>query len=127
MTRSEIRAAIDRYVDAHNAHSADALVDCFTPDAVVIEPVGATPNVGHDEIRVFMDKAAQGGYRVALHNEPTIVGLEAAFVLAISLLDGDGQPTLTFLTTDVASYAPDGKMTRCTAYIDIEATAPGAA
>ena len=45
------REIIDRQVDAYNQRDLDAFVECYAPDAVVVQPDGSMLAAGHEEIR----------------------------------------------------------------------------
>jgi steroid delta-isomerase len=52
---ADLRATVDRYLEAFNAGDRDAWVGCFAEDAVSEDPVGSEPMKGHEAIGAFWD------------------------------------------------------------------------
>ena len=52
---ADLRAAVDRYIDAWNAEDRAAWLACFADDAVSEDPVGSDPIKGHEAIGAFWD------------------------------------------------------------------------
>jgi putative hydrolase of HD superfamily len=45
------REIIDRQVAAYNRRDLEGFVECYAPDAVIVQPDGSLLATGHDEIR----------------------------------------------------------------------------
>jgi len=80
-----IRALEAAYDDAWNRGDVDALIACFTEDALIMDPRGGVTR-GHDDIRrLLLPMVASGGVGTAHDSE--IVGVE--FVTReVALVDG---------------------------------------
>lgn len=117
MERSQVLATIDAYVDALNAHDVESVLAVFADDATHIEPVGGPVRSG-ESLRAFLEDATKPGWSCSLHSPPTVVGVHAAFVLAITL---EGDTPLTLLSTDVIEVDSDGRIAAFVAYPDWEA------
>jgi steroid delta-isomerase len=54
-TPAEMRAIVDRYIDAMSTSNKERYVSLFATDATVEDPVGSDVHRGHDEIGAFWD------------------------------------------------------------------------
>jgi ketosteroid isomerase-like protein len=52
-SRDEFLSVMNRLADAWSSQDVDAAVDCFTPDAVYMEPPDGQLFIGHDQLRRF--------------------------------------------------------------------------
>jgi steroid Delta-isomerase len=89
-----VRQLLDRYCHAMSTRDRATWVDCFAPDAVQEDPVGSTPNVGHDAIGAFFD--ANGAIPITIYctADPLVMGDE---VLAFFAVDADINGTMMHL------------------------------
>jgi hypothetical protein len=86
---AEVRALLDRYCRAMSERDRDTWVNCFAPDAVQEDPVGAAPNVGHDAIGAFFDANGAVPIKIWCSDDPLICGDEVlAFFAVDAEMDG---------------------------------------
>jgi uncharacterized protein (TIGR02246 family) len=62
VTASEFRALVQRLADAWAALDAEAAVQCFTEDAVYMQPPDEQLFIGHDQLRVYFGPLDPGTY-----------------------------------------------------------------
>jgi uncharacterized protein (TIGR02246 family) len=62
----DVAAALDRWVATFNANDVSALVNLYTPDAVLVAPVGSTLNDGREAIGKYFSRLEKSGDKVAL-------------------------------------------------------------
>lgn len=60
-TSAQMRAALQRYVDAINARDTEAVVALFADDATIEDPVGSPPIRGREAIAAFYGKVVPLG------------------------------------------------------------------
>ena len=63
-TQSEMKAALQAYIDGFNAGDADAILALFAEDAVIEDPVGA-PVKSRAEFEAFIRQGVKFGARLA--------------------------------------------------------------
>lgn len=112
-SRERVREVVDRYVELVASGSADEIVALYAEGAVVEDPVGSEPRVGHAAIREFystLDGLDQRTRLLAVR----IAGGEAAFHFeVVTLADG---ATYTLAPVDVMAFDDDGRITSMRAY-----------
>ncbi|HEY0951675.1 nuclear transport factor 2 family protein [Nocardioides sp.] len=121
-SRERIREVVDRYVELVGAGTADEIVALYAEDAVVEDPVGSEPRVGHGAIRDFyatLEGLDQATRLLAVR----IAGGEAAFHFEVATL-ADGV-TYTLAPVDVMAFDDDGRITSMRAYWGEEDLAVG--
>ena len=122
-THEQVRKTMDAYVDALARADRDAWVDLFAPDAVQVDPVGTPPNVGHDAIRAFWDRALGIADTVVFDvHHLHVCGDEAAMVFTGTVRFGDGG--MVFDGVDILRFDDGGQITELRAYWDAAAMRP---
>lgn len=117
-TREQICAVCDEYVAAVAAHDTDRTVRLFAPDASQEEPVGNTPNVGHENIRKFFAQSEGFPFQVRRLGPITVSGNVAAFQIRVDFPGGDPRP---MTSTDVVTFDDDGRIRSLVAIPDAAA------
>ncbi len=74
-TKDDVRALLERYCAAMNAHDREPWLACFADDAVQEDPVGTPPNVGRDAIAKFFD-ANDIPVTLSVTQDPLVIGNE---------------------------------------------------
>jgi steroid delta-isomerase len=116
LTREDILATIENYLDAVGRHDLDAVVDLFAEDAVQEDPIGTPPNVGRPAIREFFEKSFAAPFSTELAGPPLVTGAYAAFQFTIAVETG-GDPFLV-RAIDVMHFDATGKIDEVRAVVD---------
>lgn len=114
-------ARCDAYVAALDAGDVDAVMDCFSPDAVQYEPVGSEANIGGAAIRRFFE-AHRTPMAVRRLGPVTVVGRHAVFQIHVRL--GTGTQVVS---SDVVEVDDQARFTSLAAYPDRAAAEPATA
>lgn len=112
-SREQIRQVVDRYVELVGSGTADEIVALYAEGAVVEDPVGSEPRVGHAAIRELYTTLEGLDQRTRLL-AVRIAGGEAAFHFEVATL-ADGV-TYTLAPVDVMVFDDDGRITSMRAY-----------
>ena len=88
-TKHDVRALLERYCTAMNAHDREPWLDCFADDAVPEDPVGTTPNGGREAIGTFFD-ANDVKVTLSVTDDPLVLGREVLAFFKVTA-DMDGQ------------------------------------
>ena len=112
-SRERVREVVERYVELVASGSADNIVALYAEDAVVEDPVGSEPRVGHAAIREFYSTLDGLDRRTRLL-AVRIAGVEAAFHFEVATM-ADGV-TYTLAPVDVMAFDDDGRITGMRAY-----------
>ena len=67
-----VGAAVDRRATTFNTNAVDALVDLYTPDAVLIGSTGLTRQEGRDAIRGYFARLAHSGDKVVIEDRKIV-------------------------------------------------------
>jgi len=84
-------AAVQAYVAAFEAGSADAVAALFADDATVEDPIGAPIHHGREAIRAFYAQSMLTGAKLSLEGAVRVTGDYAVFPFAVHL-NYDGGP-----------------------------------
>lgn len=112
-TAEQIGAAVENYVRLVGSGSADDVVALFAADAVLEDPVGTDPRVGHEAIREFyqvIENLDRSTELVTLR----VAGQGAAFVF--TLVTAMGEQKVDLSPIDVMTFDDDAKITSMRAY-----------
>lgn len=119
VTRDDIVAAVNRYVELLAAHKTDALAELFAEDAVQHEPMGVRTNRGREEIRAFFAESEDAPFTVTLLSPITVVGKHAAMQIQIH-----HDHIENFASSDVFEFDDDLKIVSISAFPDLKAAIP---
>ncbi len=116
-TGAQVRDAAERYLDAIVKRDIDAILACFSPDAVQRDPVTSPPNVGHEAIRVFFENAlgASEAWHVTRHQ---ILACGSAGASMFTLKVEVGGSAMEFDVIEVIEVRDDGTISSLDAYWD---------
>ncbi len=110
-----MRAAMQAYVDAFERADLDALVNLYTDDATVEDPVGSDPKVGRAQIAEFYKTALETGAKLKL-SAPVRASHGNAAAMAFDVhLNYQGQD-MVISAIDVMTFNEEGKYTSMKAY-----------
>jgi len=84
-----MEAAVHAYVDAFANRDPAAVAALFAPGAMVEDPIGSPPHIGHDAILGFYTASMQTGAKLKLEGPVRIAGNYAAFAFSV-LMHWDG-------------------------------------
>lgn len=68
----EVSAAVDRWATAFNANDVDALVNLYTPDAILVGSTGLARQEGRDTIRGYFSRLANSGDKVVIEDRKIV-------------------------------------------------------
>ncbi|WP_433756621.1 nuclear transport factor 2 family protein [Nocardia sp. CA-135398] len=112
---AKIRDVIEQYVKLVGSGPTEAIVDLYTPDAVVEDPIGTEPKRGHDAIREFYEVLGNLDRETQLHADSVrIAGNHAAFMFTLVTKFGDQRFTLSPI--DAMDFDDEGKIVAMRAY-----------
>ncbi len=112
-SRERVREVVDRYVELVASGSADQIVALYAEDAVVEDPVGSEPRLGHAAIRDFYSTLDGLDQRTRLLAVRIAGGEAAVHFEVVTLADG---ATYTLAPVDVMAFDDDGRITSMRAY-----------
>lgn len=124
-TPDEIRATIDRYIEAFTAGDAEGWAALFSEDATQEDPVGTPVNTGRAAIQGFLDNnlALFGSLQLHLKQEPVIIGHEAA--LSLYALAGTGADRARMPDIiDHMTFGDDASITSLRAFWTMDSITP---
>jgi len=123
-TAEQIRATIERYVDAFTRGDKDGYLSLFAPDGTVEDPVGSDVCRGPVEIAGFWDgvRNLTPTIELRLVGTPRVAGGEAAFAMQALPELGDAKMVVDII--DVMSFDDDGRITSLRAYWDMAEMRP---
>ena len=102
------------YIDAYNRADLDGIIALFAPNAVVVDPIGAPPKAGHDELRAFFAEGIEAGARLTLDGPVRAGSGHTAFPFHVNL-QWDGQ-AMRIDVIDVFRFNDAGLIVEMTAY-----------
>ncbi|MFL6055707.1 MAG: nuclear transport factor 2 family protein [Actinoallomurus sp.] len=111
-TEAEMKATLQRYLDALNAADADAVVALFAEDAVVMDPYGKAPHEGRAAIAKFFGDVCQSGATATL-DTPIRGSYGDRAAMAFTVHVGDDWHIRVI---DVMTFDDTGKIIRMEAY-----------
>lgn len=116
-TADDLHSLVASYAATVNSRDIEAYVAQFTEDAVQADPVGGTPNVGHDAIRTFWTQTIEGSQGIdfetfGVHSSGSAVAFNFKVTVA---LEG-----ATSVIEGIESFevADDGRIAYVRAYWD---------
>lgn len=81
----KMEAAVHEYVAAFDAGSPERVAALFAADAIVEDPIGTPPKVGHAAILGFYAESMKTGAKLKLEGPVRIAGNYAAFGFSVLL------------------------------------------
>ena len=114
LTHEMMEAAVQGYVDAFDKGDPGQVVALFASDAIVEDPVGSPPKIGHDAIREFYTMSMATGAKLALQGPVRTASDHAAFAFQVVL--NYGGTAMTIDVIDTFAFNPDGKVREMRAF-----------
>ena len=87
----KMEAAVNAYVAAFEAGSADQVASLYAQDATVEDPIGAPIHHGREAVRAFYAESMKTGAKLKLEGPVRIAGDYAVFPFSVNL-NYDGSP-----------------------------------
>ncbi len=114
----EIRATVERYAEIWSRGAVDELVELFSPDATIEDPVGSELRRGHDGLREFWElvHGMSDGLEMVITGPIRVAGHEAAFPMQALSNVGDDRLVLDII--DTMTFDEAGRITTMRAYWD---------
>lgn len=111
-----IRAAVQSYLDRHQAKDAAGVAALFAVDAEVFDPVGSEPHMGSAAVEAFFAGTHQmsDSMEFTLTGPIRVAGNHAAFPFEVRT--AIGETTLRLQIIDVMDFADDGLIQTMRAY-----------
>lgn len=115
-TSEQMRAALQRYVDAINARDTDAVVALYAQDATIEDPVGTPPIQGREAIAAFYGKVVPLGLKLKVVAPVRgSHGSSAAMAFEVEAPGAGGTRTL-IRVIDVMTFDADCRFTSMRAF-----------
>ncbi|MDA8359498.1 MAG: nuclear transport factor 2 family protein [Actinomycetota bacterium] len=116
-TPESLRRLVERYCDAVTSRDVAAIVALFTENAVQADPANTPPNVGHEAIGAFFQRAVDASsattFRaLAVHT----CGHQAAVHFQVTVTLDGGQMVISGI--EVFTVTDDERISAVTAYWD---------
>ena len=113
-SQSEMKAALQAYIDGFNAGDGDAIMALFADDAVIEDPVGA-PLKSRAEFEAFIRQGVAFGARLSFAAPIRgSYGNQAAMAFIVTFEQGG--KTITTNSVDVMTFDAAGKIARMDGY-----------
>lgn len=107
-------AALQTYVDSISNSDLEAIINLFAEDAVVEDPVGTDPHIGHAALREFYQMACDSVSKMVLEGNVRVTKKWAA--AGMLAYPKGAEDSLVIETLDVMEFNEEGKIIRMTAY-----------
>ncbi len=119
-TADAIRATVRSYTERHTAGDIDGIVECFTADARIEDPVGSGVYEGPDAVRGFFVASHDlcDSMELTLTGPIRVAGRQAAFPMVVRSHIGD--TTLELDIIDVMHFDAEAKVTEMHAYWNMD-------
>ncbi len=116
---SAISEFVDSYIAAYNARNVDALLNLYTEDATLEDPVGSPTKRGREELREFWENAVQFDMTLRRGDTIFVCGNEAAIGLRVGIGTPDGRKELDII--NIMAFASDGRIKGARSFYDVSA------
>lgn len=113
-TPEQMEAAVHAYVAAFAAGDPEQAVAIFAEDAVVEDPIGTPPKIGHAAIREFYVASMATGAKLVLDGPIRVATAHAAFAFHVPL-HFDGKD-MEIHVIDTFAFDENGKVKEMKAY-----------
>ncbi len=111
---AHIAQVLQDYVDAVSSDDVENIIALFAEDAIVEDPIGSEPSIGHDALRTFYQVAIDSVEKMVLEGNPRVRDNHGACAMRAYPKGMDLK--LCMETLDVMEFNDAGKITRMTAY-----------
>lgn len=114
LDEKKIAQVMQDYVDAVGGDDVDKVLDLYTDDAVVEDPVGSEPYIGREGLRTFYQTAVDSVEKMVL--EGNVRAREKWGACGMLAYPKGMDLQYAMETMDVMEFNDEGKITRMTAY-----------
>jgi steroid delta-isomerase len=114
LTDQHIANAMQAYVDAMSGDDVEKILELYSEDAIVEDPVGSDAYVGLDAIRGFYTESIAMVSKMELEGNPRVRGNSGACAMIAHPLGAEG--SMLVETLDIMVFNEAGKITAMTAY-----------
>lgn len=114
LSDEHIAKTMQAYVDNISAGDLDAVVALFAIDAVVEDPIGSDPAIGHAALREFYAMACESVGRMELEGNPRVRGPWGA--CGMLAYPKGAEDVMVIETLDVMTFDEAGKITSMKAF-----------
>ena len=111
---AKIRNAINVYIDSFGKKDVDAIMELFTDNAWIEDPIGTPRKETAESIREFYTSSVAMDISLSLESEPRVVGNEAAFAFCATVNLGEDE--LKISPIDVMTFDDEGRITSMRAF-----------
>jgi len=117
LDQAEMRDAVLAYAGFFQDRNVDGILSLFAPDAVLEDPIGQPPYVGHEAIRGFFEAgfAAVNGEMI-MHPEGEVRVAERHAACAMLVTCPRAETPFRIATLDVFAFAEDGRFSSMQAF-----------
>ena len=115
-SREQLEQNVRRYVEAVGRQDLDATMVLFAAGACQEDPVGTPPNVGHDAIRRFFERAYAGAFTTTLTGPLLVSGDHAAVHFTIEV--PTGAEAMVIRAIDLIRFDDQGLIAELRAVVD---------
>jgi steroid delta-isomerase len=113
-TPEQLTETVNRYLASAGKGAVDHIVDLYTSDATVEDPVGGEVHIGREAIRGFYSGLAGGGTFETDVVTLRALGHEAAFFWTLTMKMGDGGIRIEIIS--IMTFDDDARITSMKAY-----------
>ena len=114
LTDQHIASVMQAYVDAMSGDDVEKILELYSEDAVVEDPVGSEAHIGIDAIRGFYSESIAAVSKMELEGNPRVRGNIGACAMLAHPLGAEG--SMVVETLDIMVFNPEGKISAMTAY-----------
>ena len=113
-TPEQMEAAVHAYVEAFAKGDPELAVAIFADDAVIEDPIGTPPRIGHAAIREFYVQSMATGATLHLAGPVRVAAAHAAFAMQVRLHWNGKDMAIDVI--DTFAFDDAGKVTEMRAY-----------
>ncbi len=113
-TPEQMEAAVHAYVEAFAKGDPELAVAIFAEDAVIEDPIGTPPRIGHAAIREFYVQSMATGATLHLAGPVRVAAAHAAFAMQVRLHWNGKDMAIDVI--DTFAFDDAGKVTEMRAY-----------
>ena len=118
VSRASVARVVATYLESFAAGDMAARETLFADDCIIEEPVGTAPIYGKDDLVAFWKATADAGWKVRNELQRLIVHGNEAAVLFRSVLEVEGQGSVSLDVFETLVFDETGRISRLRAYND---------
>lgn len=109
-SHQEMVAVVDAYIAAFAAGSPDEILELYETDAVVEDPLGSTPSIGHAAILAFYTQTMSTGAKLTLEGPIRTAANVAAFAFTAHFTLENIDYTVSVI--DIFQFSGNGRISK---------------